>query len=394
MLTLDELEARDFTLSERDGLVLVQPGPLKNLKRSAWKQEELMYRSAVIEKESGQIVSLGFPKFFNYGEGGPSNIENSRLRKDLFYGKASLTEKLDGSLAIRYVYDGEVRWRTRGTLNDTPHTEAIKEVSKKYLALADPNLEPQYSLLFEFVHPDPLFRIVLRYPRPELYLIGAVSHDDGYMLPHNVLDILAKENSFIQAQTVTVDDGTEIEELLGVIDEWRGAEGVVARCGKYEQTLIKLKSADYLLRHRLKSSLSVQSIRDICVDNDFQTLEEFEHWMEAQGADWELLEDARPIVEKFIEVRDEAQIDYALLLTDVRINHAQYPDRGDFARNFANHLPIVQKGSSFMILDADLKDHPERRVKAWKMLLSNMLDEAYKGVVITERTAIMLAENE
>lgn len=394
MLSLDELEARDFILSEQDGLVLVQPEPLKNLKRSAWKQEELMYRSAVIEKESGQIVSLGFPKFWNYGEGGPSYIENSRLRKDLFYGRATLTEKLDGSLAIRYIYNGEVRWRTRGTLNDTPHTEAIKEVAKKYPALADPTLESQYSLLFEFVHPDPLFRIVLRYPEPELYLLGAISNVDGYMLPHDILDLLAKENGFVRAKTITVDDAMEIEELIGSINEWKDSEGVVARFGKNEQTLLKLKSADYLLRHRLKSSLSVQSIRDICVENDFQTIEEFEHWMEAQGADWELLEDARPIVEKFIEVRDEAQVDYALLLTDVRINHAQYPDRGDFARNFANHLPIAHKGPSFMLLDADLKGDPEKRARAWKMLLNNVLDDAYKGVAILEKSATMVAENE
>jgi hypothetical protein len=372
MLTLEQLRARDFVLTEYPhlGLIHVGPAPLKNLKRSAWATEDLPYRSVVLDYGTGALVSAGFPKFFNYGEGGPSHIENSRVRKALA-GEgppATSTEKIDGSLAIRYTHNGEVRWRTRGTLNRTDMVEAIEEVALKYPFLADPGFFSKTSILFEFVHPD--FQVVLRYPEPDLILVGAVDHDTFRMWTTDDLNRLAKVGYFSRAPE-SLCGPHDIEGLLHSIEHRRGSEGIVLRCGSDEQTLVKFKSADYLMRHRLRFSLNAKTIRTICIENHMTAMEDFDEWLDEQGADWELIQDVKPLVETFMTHRRIAAYSFEDLGASTARAMKDYPDRGDFAREFACKLPAAEKTTAFLLLDG-------KKTQAWEKFRDAMLDAAFE----------------
>lgn len=372
MLSLEELASRDFKLTEKDGLVLVQPSPDKNLNRSNWKRDELPYRSVIIEKATGNVVSAGFPKFFNYGEGGPSHIENSHLRKSLQNGEFTLTEKIDGSLAIRYVYNGEVRWRTRGTLEETDMVRAIKQTASKYPCLSDPEFAYWESMLFEFVHPD--FPIVVRYWTPDLILLGRIRHEDFHLHPYKEVKTCAQTNSLPVVPYVVFPQNGSIETLIEEIDNWKGREGVVARCGPGEKTLIKIKSAEYLLRHRLRFSLTVKTIRQICWDNHMECIEDFEEWLKDQKADWELIEAITPLIHKYFQIRNEAVRSYGRLYLEVDHRRKLHPDRGDFARNYATLLDQPLKAASFAILD-------DKTWTAFEIILNSYLDNDFKSTL-------------
>ena len=367
MLTLEQLRARDFVLTEYPhlGLIHVGPAPLKNLKRSAWATEDLPYRSVVLDYGTGALVSAGFPKFFNYGEGGPSHIENSLTGEGP---PATSTEKIDGSLAIRFVHAGRVVWRTRGTLNRTDMVEAIEEVALKYPALADPRWVPKTSVLFEFVHPD--FQVVLRYPEPDLILVGAVRHEEFYIWTPSDLDRIVEEGSLRRAPE-NLCGAHDIDGLLHSIEHRHSSEGIVLRCGPLQQTLVKFKSADYLMRHRLRFALNAKTIRQICIENHVTAMPDFDKWLDEQGADWELIQDVKPLVETFVTYRRIAAYSFDDLGASTARAAKEYPNRGDFAREFAIKLPAAEKTAAFLLLDG-------KKTQAWEKFRDAMLDAAFE----------------
>lgn len=90
--------------------VLVLPTKGNFMRAADWTEEELLFRSLMFNRETGQVVSAGLPKFFNYGE---SELDTILLNNKLAQGEPVLfTEKMDGSLLIRSVINGKVRLRT------------------------------------------------------------------------------------------------------------------------------------------------------------------------------------------------------------------------------------------------------------------------------------------
>jgi hypothetical protein len=73
-----------------------------------WNDKNLHFRSLITDKE-GNILSCGFPKFFNYGEK-PDCYPDPEKFADW-----SIQSKLDGSLQIVEFVNGVFSMRTRGT---------------------------------------------------------------------------------------------------------------------------------------------------------------------------------------------------------------------------------------------------------------------------------------
>lgn len=253
----DELHERGFLTSTRADLTLIVPGRAKR----TWEAAERPLRSALIDRDR-RVVSLGFPKFFNWGE---DPDDTAALTGALRAGEPVwFAEKLDGSLCIRSVIGGQVVLRTRGTFDGGDHAAPMRALAAaSHPRLLDPGVHPQRSLLFEFTSPQ--FPIVITYPRPALTLIGAVEHTDGSLVDRAGLVRIADELAVPLAPLRELP--RDPQRLVGDVSAFRGAEGIVASCAG-GRVLVKVKSAAYLRAHALRFALSARRVAELCVEHD------------------------------------------------------------------------------------------------------------------------------
>jgi hypothetical protein len=325
--------------------VLVTPTRFKH----RWRTSELWYRSAILALD-GTVLSMGLPKFRNLGE---DDGESASFTRAIECGEDVLfTEKMDGSLAIRSVIDGNIVWRTRGTFDGgTEHGPAIRTVAERYPVLANPSFMAGHSLHFEFVHPA--FQIVIRYDRPDLVLLSAVRHADLTMATYEQLAELSMAHDL---NLVGVHElPRQINELRASVDAFEGVEGIVARYGAGEQQMIKLKGVEYLRQHRLNFSFGLRETLRVCQEEDFASVEQFTDHLYALAMDWEVIQTKLPIYEVWARARAAAHAElaearsfvdaYGSLVDPERIGertraHARLDDRA--AR--AEYVDIARKG--------------------------------------------------
>jgi hypothetical protein len=183
-INIDDFRNRDdFVVKENDEFILIHSSQSKD----KWKVDELKYRSIMCDKE-GNVVSSGFPKFFNYGDYPPNDkllmdhIANATTRLDAI-GKEL---KHDGTNIIRSVINGKVHWRTRnnfsiiplGTDNDCYDYKGLLEYIKTmpHACYRYPGYAPDTSILFEWISPDN--KLIVKYKTPKLKYLGEVNLDD------------------------------------------------------------------------------------------------------------------------------------------------------------------------------------------------------------------------
>jgi hypothetical protein len=270
------------------------------------------------------------------------------------------------STALRSVINGQVVWRTRGTLDGGLHREQIEKAAGRHPDLADPHFCPFGTFIFEFVSPD--FRIILPYKEDKLIFLGYITHSDLSLLDWNRTKAMATLYDF--ELVPTHDLPSDLDELIAIVSKWGGQEGIVART-KDGKALVKAKSASYLALHRLKFQLSTNALRDLCDEKDITSLDDFKAYILTQGADWELLQDCEPIVQVYCNTR--AQIDACFFA--LQMVHEQkvkeFPTRKDFAVEYANKAPVVERPSIYLLLDGQ----PE---EAKRKLHKNMMDAAFE----------------
>jgi hypothetical protein len=196
----------------------------------------------------GELVSAGFPKFTNWGE----KPEVFPLPTSL--NGATITEKLDGSLLIVSKYKGNFILRTRGTVDATQLNNGHElEIFKQTILpkLDDGEETWPYSILFEWTSPNQ--KIILNYGDwPQWYLVGMIEHADYSLIVQELLDVMAEKYGLNRPTTYTF---ANIPELLAMVEEWKGKEGVVVYSNN-GQTLHKIKGAWYLALHHMKSELA------------------------------------------------------------------------------------------------------------------------------------------
>lgn len=371
-------EARGFKAHVRDDLVLITPRREK-MSRSDWADDELALRSVVLRASTREVLSAGFPKFFNAAESGSATAQLSpeaqRLNIALAAGEPVwFTDKVDGSLCIRSVIDGEVMLRTRGVLPPSPHSDAMRAAAAaRYPILLDPAFCPDVSLLFEFVSPE--FRIILSYERDDLILLGAVNHSDLTLWDVPELQRLATEHALTLVEIVELP--IDPDALIEAVGAMEGREGVVARCDG-GATMVKLKSFAYLALHRLRFSLSAKAVRAICVERDVQNLGDFSAYLAEHDADWELMNDLRPLVDAFLAARNAAVRKADALGGRVAAQVEAGTDRKAFAIDFAVPLGGASTAAAFSLLDGDT-------VRAFALLRDAELDVVFADLVAADQ---------
>ena len=255
------VDPEHFLIQEREGLRLIVPKKSSALEDHIWTPQNTQYRSRV-ETVAGEVVSQGFKKFMNLGQGPEGlRIDTADVITACLAGDAVATVKIDGSLIVRSVYQERVLLRTRGAFGYEHQANAteIEACMKRYPRLLDPTYLPEYSLLLEWVSPTNV--IILKYPQPDLILVGAISHQDLRYLRLSDLQTVAAELRVPLVEFFRLDqEGWASLYKSLAVDKAR--EGYVVRLHG-EQALVKVKCAPYLAKHAFKYGMSAGKLVDL-----------------------------------------------------------------------------------------------------------------------------------
>lgn len=140
-----------------------------------WNEITLMCRGLVVNF-AGEIVARTFPKFFN---------DTELLEEDIPAGLPfEVYEKMDGFLGILFFYEGAWRIASRGSFNSIYSNKASEILLPK---MEEANIDPNYTYLFEIIHPD--MPIVINYHgRKDAVLLAAIETKTGKELEWSDLE--------------------------------------------------------------------------------------------------------------------------------------------------------------------------------------------------------------
>lgn len=215
----------------------------------------------------GEIVARPYPKFFNLGE-----HDGERLPA-IDPGTPCVTyDKLDGSLIIMSMFDGEVALATRGSFQSDQARWAHRWLGENL-----PNWSPREGLtyLFEVIYREN--QIVVPYTFEGLVLLGC--HETDSMAP--VADHGWPGRAAEILPPTTIGEAAAMAPRLN-------AEGVV--CVTDTGVRVKIKQADYIEKHRVATNITEKTVWEFLSEDRLHELfdvapDEFHTWMKTVAQD-------------------------------------------------------------------------------------------------------------
>lgn len=259
-----------------------------------WTQDNLKFRSSIWRQKDWKLVSAGFPKFFNWAQEPLIYPPPAALSQNI-----KCVEKLDGSCLIVSKLNGELLVRTRRAPAETMlNGDEIEGFKKKYPEVfnwsgleedSNDRTPEQYSLIFEWLTPTN--QIVVKYPEPEIRLIGAINHDNYQLVGQWQLDAMARTMGVQRPKYFKYDT---IEQMIANISELKGEEGVCVYYGN-DQHIRKIKSDWYLSVHNFRNAMNLKNIVDLYFIMEQPDYQAFCDGVMNQFT-WEGLQMARPLI--------------------------------------------------------------------------------------------------
>ena len=256
---------------------------------AVWQKDTTIFRSSVWDME-GNPVSLSFKKFWNWGE----KPELAPIPPSL-YG-AELLEKLDGSTLLFSRYKGHTVIRTRGTV-DARKQENGYEIDyliqkyPKFVEFLETFETTPCTYAFEWLSPSN--KIVINYgDEPQMVLTAIIDHMSYTYVPQNSLDDWAVKLELPRPKRYAYNS---IEEMKAAVEAFSGLEGLCIY-HREGQEILKVKSAEYLAKHRMKSELSnIEKVIDLWFIAGRMPYQEFFDYC-SKTFDHEIATDARGFI--------------------------------------------------------------------------------------------------
>lgn len=230
---------------ESDGLVNSQTHPtlpliIWNYSRKTeyerlWDEVTINTRGLVTDID-GNIVSCGFPKFFNIGE--QRHVPSDRFE---------IFEKLDGQYIAAFFYKGQLVVNSRGSFTSTYAIEArrILELNMKF----NWHSNPDWTYIFELIGFE---QIVVKYSESDLVLTAIFDRRNiGHEWSPNCHSVQLMNLSV--AKQYNGLDWKNIQHL-----NWKNSEGFVVLFDNGSRC--KVKFQDYVTLHRQMTNLSTTGI--------------------------------------------------------------------------------------------------------------------------------------
>jgi RNA ligase len=238
----------------------------------------------------GNLICRKFHKFFNVGE-----KKETQLNKINLYEPHIVLEKLDGSCVIpQPSLDGFVLTTKSGVTDISQQAEEFISDKPHYAKFIHSMFDGKLTPIFEWVSRKN--RIVVDYENDNLILTAIRNTEMGNYLPYfNMLD-LAEHWNIPVVQAVDGLVVQNIELFVKQIREWEDSEGVVLRFNTGH--MVKIKSDQYVLRHKTKDSINQEkNVISIILNDDVDDLiplltpEDATRIQEFQHAFWLSFED-------------------------------------------------------------------------------------------------------
>jgi RNA ligase len=298
----------------------------------------------MIFNQDGELISRPYAKFFNVGE-----KEETQLNKVNLYESHIVLEKLDGSM-IRPIPTSEgFNLATKAGVTDISQQAEVFVADKPHYAkfihsMFDGKLTP----IFEWVSRKN--RIVVDYENDNLILTAIRNTEMGNYLPYfNMLDLAEHWN----IPVVKAVDGLAVQNIelfVKQIREWEDSEGVVLRFDTGH--MVKIKSDQYVLRHKTKDSISQEKNVLQCLLND--SVDDLVPLLTPEDADR-----LKRFQRAFLAGLDEVALEMAELFVK---GNKMYPEKKDFAVEFVQkkvdpiYAPIMYamkagRGSKEVLID-------------------------------------------
>ena len=233
----------DVRTVEKDGLILFNYSAAAQY-NNRWNYFERVSRGLILDSTTGEVVARGFDKFYNWMEGG----RNTRAPLK------SVTEKMDGSLILAYLWKDKWQFATRGAFDSDQAVWATKYANDNLDFSSLIAQEGAVTFLFEAIYPEN--RIVLDYEgREELVLLAIRMNDSGEYYPRWLVSLLANDICATITPAHSFNSWRNILEAREKLTE--NQEGYVAEFGDGQR--FKFKGDQYLRLHRLISGLSFKN---------------------------------------------------------------------------------------------------------------------------------------
>ena len=301
-------------------------------------------RGLIFDIGTGNLISRPYHKFFNVGE-----KEETQLNKINLYEPHVVLEKLDGSMIRPILTPEGFRLATKAGVTDVAMNAEVFIADKPhYDTFIRKCFQRNITPLFEWCSRKN--RIVVDYPEDQLILTGMRDKTTGCYVYY---DAMLKYATAWNIPVVKAVNGLPVQNInlfVKQVREWDDGEGIVLRFDNGH--MCKVKSADYVLRHKSKDSISreknvLQTILEDAVDDlvPLLTPEDGERVLAFQRA--------------FHAGLDEVALEMAELFVE---GNKMYPEKKDFAVEFVQkkvsslHAPIMYamkggKGSKEVLID-------------------------------------------
>lgn len=290
-------------------------------------------RGMIFCSENGDILRRPYHKFFNVGERADHLPDTFDLSQPHV-----IMEKLDGSMIVPFMLNGEIRWGTKMGLTDVaaPAEEFVK-ANSKYIELAAACLERDMSPIFEWCTRKQ--RIVLDYGSEDQLILTAVRYlDTGEYLPYHQMAQLA---DMYDVDVVKVFEPIRLgmDRFLAYVKDLKDVEGFVIRFD--DGHMAKVKCEWYCQIHRAKDALTQdRNIVETILDNNIDDLKPH-----LPVEDRERLE----VFEAEIIARIAETV--AGLVNTVQELQRKGIDRKTFALEFAGNIDALTRSAIFTLFD-------------------------------------------
>jgi RNA ligase len=315
----------------------------------------------------GNLICRKYHKFFNVGE-----KEETQLNKVNLYEPHIVLEKLDGSCVIPQPSpDGFVLTTKAGVTEISQQAEVFVADKPHYAKFIHSMFDGKLTPIFEWVSRKN--RIVVDYENDNLILTAIRNTEMGHYLPYfNMLDLAEHWN----IPVVKAVDGLAVQNIelfVKQIREWEnGEEGVVVRFDTGH--MVKVKSADYVLRHKTKDAINQEKNVLQCLLND--SVDDLVPLLTPEDADR-----LKRFQNAFHASLDEVALEMAELFVK---GNKMYPEKKDFAVEFVQkkvdpiYAPIMYamkagRGSKEVLIDMIRKSlSSQTKIDAARWLWGNL----------------------
>jgi hypothetical protein len=256
---------KDFRLKSRvyDNKVLIKYDQIESPMGERIVQEA---RGLILEKDTWEVMSLPFYKFFNNGEGHAAKID---------WSTAHILEKLDGSLITLYWDWNKKEWfaATTGTAEGegevnnklgTTFNDLFWSVVKEKYNFDESKLDKDYNYMFELTTP---YNIVVKpHGESSATLLAVRNRLNLKELPYGSLKDISNMLNVPLVKRYDLNGGN-VGELLRTFEQmsWH-EEGYVVVDGNFNR--IKVKNPAYVAVHHLKSKTAEHNIIGVVKSNE------------------------------------------------------------------------------------------------------------------------------